>query len=265
MYTIARIKALERSKKGVTDMATNKKSKTASVKSPGKTAKASAAMKPAAKGLPKKAVSARRPSPEKSSRTPVKALKKAAPAATPKKAAKPAAPAPTVKKNAPSIIARIKDLSKKPVKTAPAPKAVSKPLTKDAAKPAAAAEPKKPRFSKVDLDQFKIDLLAMRDRITGQSGSMRNDALQRTDEINPEEDGTDAFMRLQTLEQVSSQQQIITNIDESLRSIEKGSYGVCDNCGELINKPRLAVLPFAKHCIKCQSEMERVRRPGGRR
>ena len=105
----------------------------------------------------------------------------------------------------------------------------------------------------------------MRDRITGQSGSMRNAALQRNDETNPEEDGTDAFMRLQTLEQVSSQQQLIANIDEALRSIEKGTYGVCDTCGELISKPRMTVLPFAKNCIKCQSEMERTPRPGGRR
>jgi RNA polymerase-binding transcription factor DksA len=105
----------------------------------------------------------------------------------------------------------------------------------------------------------------MRDRITGQSGSMRTAALQRTDEVNPEEDGTDAFMRLQTLEQVSSQHQIIANIDEALRAIEKGTYGVCDTCGELISKPRLSVLPFAKNCIKCQSEMENPRRMGGRR
>lgn len=240
-------------------MATNKKSKAASAKSPRKTVK-TPATKTAAKGLPKKAVSALRTPPKKPSRTPVKSQKKPAPAATPKKVAKTAAPPQPIKKSAPPVSAPAKDLSKKPVKTAIAPKIV----TKAAAKPAA-AEPKKPRFSKVDLDQFKVDLLAMRDRITGQSGSMRNDALQRTDEVNPEEDGTDAFMRLQTLEQVSSQQQIITNIDEALRAIDKGTYGVCDNCGELINKPRLAVLPFAKNCIKCQSEMERSHRPSGRR
>ena len=170
------------------------------------------------------------------------------------------------------LVAAKKDLIKKIVKTsAPSPaqkvaqKPVSKTPTKPEAKPAAAAEPKKPRFNKADLDQFKAELLSMRDRITGQSGSMRNDALKRTDEINPEEDGTDAFMRLQTLEQVSSQHQIIANINEALRSIEKGTYGVCDACGELINKQRLMVLPFAHNCIKCQSEMERSSRSVGRK
>lgn len=193
--------------------------------------------------------------------------KKAAPAKpAPKPAPKASAKPKAVKAAPPKAAAPQKDLSKKIVKTAPivhkpAPKAVAKP----APKAAPAADHKKAvRFNKSDLDQFKVELLAMRDRITGQSGSMRNAALQRTDEVNPEEDGTDSFLRLQTLEQVSSQQQIITNIDEALRAIEKGTYGVCDMCSELISKPRLSVLPFAKNCIKCQSEMENPRRVGRR-
>lgn len=180
-----------------------------------------------------------------------KAVKKAPPQAKPAKKVIPTAAAPK------------KDLVKKTVSNATLP--TPKTEHKSAPKIVPVAEPKKARLQKRDLDQFKIELLAMRDRITGQSGSMRSAALQRTDEINPEEDGTDAFMRLQTLEQVSSQQQLIANIDEALRSIEKGTYGVCDTCGELISKPRMTVLPFAKNCIKCQSEMERAPRPGGRR
>jgi RNA polymerase-binding transcription factor DksA len=260
-------------------MATTKKSKAV----PAKGSKQNAAKVSAAKTgkpQPRKSVAAGKASPKKTTpRAPQPVKKpmpgKPAPIAKPKVAAKTAPQPKPAKKGVPSPAAPIKDLSKKPVKTAsaPAPKALPKPLFKPVSKPApkapdkpaVRAEPKKPRLNGADLEQFKRDLLAMRDRITGQSGSMRNDALQRTDEINPEEDGTDAFMRLQALEQVSSQQLIIANIDESLRSIEKGTYGVCDACGDLINKPRLSVLPFAKNCIKCQSEMERVSRPGGRR
>jgi len=118
------------------------------------------------------------------------------------------------------------------------------------------AAPRKPSFSKTDLKQFQLELLAMRDRIANQSGIMKNAALQRSDEINIEEDGTDAFLRLQTLGQVGSQQAIITKINEALHAINKGTYGICDICGELINKERIAVLPFARNCITCQAEME---------
>ena len=147
----------------------------------------------------------------------------------------------------------------------PLHKPIAKPTQKPTMKPVPESASLKPRFNKADLEHFKNELLGLRERIAGQSGSMRTDALQRTDEVNPEEDGTDAFMRLQALEQVSSQHLIITNINESLRAIEKGSYGVCDMCRELISKQRLTVLPFAKNCIKCQSELERPNRSVGRR
>ena len=231
---------------GFDNMATIKKSKTATTKS----LKKSAA--PHAKASTSKKIAV------KKSHSPiVSSVKKTATAKNPK-----AHQAPTPKKAAAK-----KDFVKPTVKTVPAivHKTAHKIADNPDTKTALHAEQKKAHFSKNDLDQFKIDLLAMRDRITGQSGSMRNAALQRDDEVNPEEDGTDAFMRLQTLEQVSSQQLIITNINEALRAIEKGSYGVCDTCGELISKQRLSVLPFAKNCIKCQSEMERPNRPNGRR
>ena len=204
----------------------------------------------------------------KSTRKTVKkttAKKKTSPrSASTRKTAKKASPKPKpVRKATSTALSPAAKRGKKIVKKTVAPPPET--ATKAAMAPVASAESKRAHFNKSDLAHFKLDLLAMRDRITGQSGSMRNAALQRTDEVNPEEDGTDAFMRLQTLEQVSSQQQIISNIDEALRSIEKGSYGVCGMCGELISKPRLTVLPFAKNCIKCQSDMERQSRPGGRK
>ncbi len=43
----------------------------------------------------------------------------------------------------------------------------------------------------------------------------------------------------------------------ALEKIEDGTYGKCEGCGEDISKKRLKVLPFAKYCVKCQSEMEK--------
>ena len=151
-------------------------------------------------------------------------------------------------------------VKKAPIKLMPriAPKAKA-PTPTVAAKPRI---PPKHKFDQKTLDAFRNDLLQMRERLVHQAGSMKNAALQRTDEENPEEDGTDAFMRLQTLEQVSSQQEILQNIDTALRAIDAGVYGVCDNCGELISRPRLLAMPFAKFCVNCQAEMERMNRGG---
>jgi len=47
-------------------------------------------------------------------------------------------------------------------------------------------------------------------------------------------------------------------IDEALKRIEKGEYGICAECGETISKKRLAVQPYSILCINCQNELERM-------
>jgi DnaK suppressor protein len=49
----------------------------------------------------------------------------------------------------------------------------------------------------------------------------------------------------------------LAGIDNALEKIEDDTYGICDECGCDIPKKRLNVLPFARCCIECQSEMER--------
>jgi len=121
---------------------------------------------------------------------------------------------------------------------------------------------KKLRFGADDLDFFRRELLTKRDVLTGQTSVMRRNALERTDEDNIEEDGTDSFNRLFVLEQAGTQQHQIVSIDEALRAIEKGHYGVCDCCGELIGKARLTALPFATSCIACAQAKEKSRTTG---
>jgi DnaK suppressor protein len=45
-------------------------------------------------------------------------------------------------------------------------------------------------------------------------------------------------------------------IDESLRKLNEGTYGVCEDCGEEISSGRLKVLPFAIYCRDCQEKRE---------
>ena len=113
------------------------------------------------------------------------------------------------------------------------------------------------QFPKADLEQFRKALIALREAVTGQSGALRNAALEQTDERTAEDDdGTDAFMRLQALGQVGSQNATIQKIDDALHAIDDGTYGVCEVCGQLIRKQRLLHLPFAHTCMECQSAME---------
>ncbi|MBM4124750.1 MAG: hypothetical protein FJ246_07345 [Nitrospira sp.] len=47
-------------------------------------------------------------------------------------------------------------------------------------------------------------------------------------------------------------------IDEALARLDDGSYGLCAECSVEISEKRLAVVPFAKLCVACQSQQELI-------
>ncbi len=48
----------------------------------------------------------------------------------------------------------------------------------------------------------------------------------------------------------------LREIDESLYSIENGTYGKCLRCGKDIEIERMKAKPTAKYCIKCRAIVE---------
>jgi len=49
----------------------------------------------------------------------------------------------------------------------------------------------------------------------------------------------------------------LANIEEALLRIQDGEYGICEECEEEIPLGRLKVLPFARYCVKCKSDIEK--------
>lgn len=50
----------------------------------------------------------------------------------------------------------------------------------------------------------------------------------------------------------------LLKIDEALRKINEGTYGICEDCGEKISAERLGVMPFAIYCRDCQEKREEL-------
>ncbi|MDD2730782.1 MAG: TraR/DksA family transcriptional regulator [Candidatus Portnoybacteria bacterium] len=44
----------------------------------------------------------------------------------------------------------------------------------------------------------------------------------------------------------------LAEINLTLKKIDKGTYGQCEKCGQPIGEKRLAAMPEAKFCLKCQ-------------
>jgi RNA polymerase-binding protein DksA len=49
-------------------------------------------------------------------------------------------------------------------------------------------------------------------------------------------------------------------VDAALARLADGSFGTCRRCGEPIAPERLEALPWAAHCIGCQSAVDKGRR-----
>lgn len=58
------------------------------------------------------------------------------------------------------------------------------------------------------------------------------------------------------LMRLSAHRKALHDIDEVLRKIKEGTYGICEECGEEISEKRLSVIPTASFCISCQGNKE---------
>ncbi len=231
------------------------------------TAKSTSAAKPVAKPAAKApAKPVTKPTAKPAAKPVVKSVVKPVAKPVVKPAAKPAAKAPTkpVAKTAAPAAASSHARS--------APKAPAKTPVKSAktpVKPVVEAEPAiiKSHLPKKDLEFHRGLLLRLRDRIVDEISFLANDSLNRSQKdssgdlsshsFHMADQGTDNFDREFAANLLSSEQDVLYEIDEALRRIDQGTYGICEMSGKPIEKERLKFLPFARYCVAVQSEMER--------
>ncbi len=111
-------------------------------------------------------------------------------------------------------------------------------------------------FTKKDLAAIRATMLRERARLLGKAASLKAQSLTRADEVNPEEDGTDAAMRITELGKAEGAEGLVKQIDAALAAIANGTYGVCQSCGGKIGKARIKANPFSTLCVSCQHEEE---------
>lgn len=122
-------------------------------------------------------------------------------------------------------------------------------------------------LTKSQLQDYKKILENVRDRVVDEIRFLAGDNLNRSPRdssgdlssysLHMADQGTDNFDREFALNLVSSEQDVLYEIDDALRRVEMGTYGVCEGCNKAIEKARLMALPFAKLCIVCKSEAEK--------
>jgi len=79
-----------------------------------------------------------------------------------------------------------------------------------------------------------------------------------------EEGATEAFELEKRLALEKGLAGHLSEVEHALRKLEQGTYGVCDVCGQPIDRARLEVLPQATLCLSCkasQSKNAKVKLP----
>ena len=69
--------------------------------------------------------------------------------------------------------------------------------------------------------------------------------------------GSDAYDRDFALSLLSQEQDALYEIDEALKRIELGTYGICEMSAKPIPHARLEAIPFARFTVECQSQLEK--------
>jgi DnaK suppressor protein len=49
---------------------------------------------------------------------------------------------------------------------------------------------------------------------------------------------------------------LLTEVEDALKRIDEGKYGVCVDCGKPIPEPRLEAIPWAARCVEDEAKLE---------
>jgi RNA polymerase-binding transcription factor DksA len=68
--------------------------------------------------------------------------------------------------------------------------------------------------------------------------------------------GSDAYDRDLALNILGKEHDALYEIEEAIRRVERGTYGLCEMSGEKIPKERLEAIPFCRLTVACQEKWE---------
>ena len=120
---------------------------------------------------------------------------------------------------------------------------------------------KKKKWTQKELEKFKTLILEKREVVTAEL----LEAKEKADEVL-NNNSTNAIYSSHMADAGSDQQEMEKNyymmnrennylqyLERALSMIVEGSFGICANCGELIDKERLIEVPHTSSCFDCKS------------
>ena len=125
----------------------------------------------------------------------------------------------------------------------------------------------KNKLSKKDLNYFKKLILKRKEELLDGLQHSLEDTLKKSPrEASGDISGyafhmadiaTDTYDREFSFDLASNERELLYEIDESLKKIQEGNFGICEECKSAISKTRLKAIPYTRLCLKCQEAKEK--------
>lgn len=106
----------------------------------------------------------------------------------------------------------------------------------------------------MDVQHYKDSLLRKRTELLAAGGikPLQSDNNSRQGDLADQASGNNEVHIQLKLKQTDAK--ILQAIEEALHRIDKGTYGVCRDCGEPIAPARLEAIPWTRVCKTCKEK-----------
>lgn len=118
-------------------------------------------------------------------------------------------------------------------------------------------------FNKEQLEHYRQILIRKRAELIGDVSTMEQEALRGSSGSlsnlpqHIAEQGTDTFDQSLSLDLAAADRKLIKEIEDALKRISDGTYGICELTGKPIKADRLEELPWARYTIEAARMLER--------
>ena len=120
-------------------------------------------------------------------------------------------------------------------------------------------------LSKKDLKRFRELLVTKRESVVENAKKTLADHMVLDPNDLPDEMDLASSEYLQSFEfRLRGREKAhLAKLDLALRKIDDGSFGICTECDEPINKKRLEARPETQLCIRCKEDQEQAEKAYG--
>ena len=120
-------------------------------------------------------------------------------------------------------------------------------------------------LTKEQLKHFRQLLITEREKFLGELKSIVQESSKSPRDASGDLSGytvhmadmaADTYDREMNVNIAASEQEILYQIDDALKRIDEGTFGICQQCSKPITMSRLKAVPYASLCIECQRAKE---------